>query len=81
MATYKLSIVVPGRRDIGGIQNLDEEPKPGDIVILGKEKFEIMDVAELMPPRGDFSYLHAVCRPFTDETNLESSNDEAVPKE
>jgi hypothetical protein len=62
--TYKVSIVVPGRRDVGGIQNLDEEPKPGEIIILGKEKFEIVDVAELMPPRGDFAYLHAVCRPI-----------------
>lgn len=64
MATYKLSIVVPGRRDVGGIQNLEKEPKSGDIIILGKEKFEIIDLAELMPPRGDFAYLHAVCRPI-----------------
>lgn len=63
MATYKVSIVVPGRRDIGGIQNLEREPKAGDIIVLGKEKFEIIDLAELMPPRGDFAYLHAVCRP------------------
>ena len=66
MPTYKVSIVVPGRRDVGGIQNLDEEPKPGEIIVLGKEKFEIVDVAELMPPRGDFAYLHAVCRPVDD---------------
>ena len=63
MTTYKLSIVVPGRRDIGGIQNLNSEPKPGDIIILGKEEYEIVDLAELMPPRGDFAYLHATCRP------------------
>ena len=63
MAIYKLSIVVPGRRDVGGIQNLDTEPKPGDIIVLGKEEYEIVEVAELMPPRGDFAYLHAVCRP------------------
>jgi len=63
MATYKLSIVVPGRRDVGGIQNLDEKPEPGDIITLGKEDFEIINVAELMPPRGDFAYLHAICRP------------------
>ena len=64
MATYKLSIVVPGRRDVGGIQNLEEEPQPGDIIVLGKDEYEIIDVSELMPPRGDFAYLHAICRPI-----------------
>lgn len=63
MATYKLSIVVPGRRDVGGIQNLDKEPKVGDRLLLGREEYEIMSVVELMPPRGSFVYLHATCRP------------------
>jgi hypothetical protein len=31
--------------------------------MLGNEEYEIIDVAELMPPRGDFAYLHATCRP------------------
>jgi len=63
VTTYKVSIVVPGRRDVGGIQNLDREPKPGDILLLGKEKYKIVTVSELMPPRGDFAYLHATCKP------------------
>jgi hypothetical protein len=60
---YKVSFVVPGRRDIGGIQNIDREPKPGDRVRIGNQTFEIVDVTELMPPRGDFAYLHATCKP------------------
>lgn len=64
MTTYKLSIVVPGRRDIGGIQNFEAEPKPGDKVALGTEEYEIIEIVELMPPRGNFVYLHAVCRPI-----------------
>jgi hypothetical protein len=67
MTTYKLSIVVPGRRDIGGIQNLEKEPRPGDVVVLGNEKYEIIELVELMPPRGDFVYLHAVCRPVRED--------------
>ncbi|HEY84647.1 MAG TPA: hypothetical protein G4N96_06005 [Chloroflexi bacterium] len=64
MATYfKVSIVVPGRKDIGGIQNLKKEPKSGDTLTLGKDKYEIVNVSELMPPRGEFAYLHATCRP------------------
>lgn len=76
MTTYKLSIVVPGRRDVGGIQNLEHEPKPGDIIALGDADYEIIDVAELMPPRGDFAYLHATCRPVApaeDEASKTSS--------
>ncbi len=63
MTIYKLSIVVPGRRDIGGIQNLDKEPKPGDIVVLDKEEYKITDIVELMPSRGNFIYLHVICEP------------------
>ena len=60
---YKVSFVVPGRRDVGGIQNIDREPKPGDRVRIGNQTFEVVDVTELMPPRGDFAYLHATCKP------------------
>ena len=63
MTMYKVSIVIPGRRDVGGIQNMNKEPKPGDIIQVGKEKYEIIEVAELMPPRGDFAFLHATCKP------------------
>lgn len=65
MNMYKVSIVVPGRRDVGGIQNMNKEPKPGDIIKLGTEKYEIIEVAELMPPRGDFAFLHATCKPVS----------------
>lgn len=61
---YKVSFVVPGRRDVGGIQNIDREPKPGDRVRIGNQTFEVVDVTELMPPRGDFAYLHATCKPM-----------------
>jgi hypothetical protein len=64
---YKVSFVVPGRRDVGGIQNIDREPKAGDRVRIGHQIFEVIEVTELMPPRGDFAYLHATCKPVTDE--------------
>ncbi|MEJ2556926.1 MAG: hypothetical protein P8186_11990 [Anaerolineae bacterium] len=60
---YKVSFVVPGRRDVGGIQNMDREPQPGDRVRIGNQTFEVVEVTELMPPRGDFAYLHATCKP------------------
>jgi hypothetical protein len=64
---YKVSFVVPGRRDVGGIQNIDREPKPGDRVRIGNQTFEVVEVNELMPPRGDFAYLHATCKPTEEE--------------
>ena len=64
---YKVSFVVPGRRDVGGIQNIDREPKPGDRVRIGNRTFEVVEVTELMPPRGDFAYLHATCKPSGEE--------------
>jgi hypothetical protein len=60
---YKVSFVVQGGTHPGGIQNLDERPKLGDILTLGNQQFEIVEVMEIIPPRGDFAYLHATCRP------------------
>jgi len=61
---YKVSIVIPGHREIGGIQNMDKKPKHGDIIQLGTNKYKIIEVAELMPPRGDFAFLHVTCKPM-----------------
>ena len=63
---YKVSFLVPGRRDIGSIENMDHLPQVGDRVELKGEQFVIVEVVELMPPRGDFAYLHATCKPVTE---------------
>ena len=42
-----------GRRDIGGIQNTDRQPQPGDRVKVGEQLLEIVEIVEPMPPRGD----------------------------
>ena len=63
---YKVSFVVQGGTHPGGIQNLDERPEKGDILSLGSETFQIVEVMEIIPPRGDFAYLHATCRPVPD---------------
>ncbi len=68
MIIYKVSIVVLGRRDIGRIQNMEQEPQPGHIVYLNDEPYEIVEVMELMPPRGNFVYLHATCRPVAPDS-------------
>lgn len=64
---YKVSFVVQGGSHPGGIQNLDERPEAGDILALGNETFQIVEVMEIIPPRGDFAYLHATCKPVANE--------------
>ena len=62
MATYKVSYVVVESKHPGGIINLDHMPKVGDIITMGDQDLEIIEVFELMPPRGEFYYLHATCK-------------------
>ena len=59
---YKVSYVVVSGKHPGTIANVDKRPKVGDRVVLGKHEFEITEVLELMPPRGDFAFLHATCK-------------------
>lgn len=59
---YKVSYVVEGGKHPGAIINTDIEPKVGDIVNFDGRNFEITEVDELMPPIGDFGFLHATCR-------------------
>ena len=60
---YKVSFVIIGRPHPGEIVNMDTPPRVGDQVELGDEMFEITEVVDLIPPRGEFAYLHATCRP------------------
>ena len=59
---YKVSYVVIGGEHPGAIANVETPPQVGDRVKLGKYEFEILDVMELMPPRGGFAFLHATCQ-------------------
>jgi hypothetical protein len=63
---YKVSYVVQGGKYSGAIVNVDDEPKIGDEVVIDGRTFEIIEIAELMPPTGDFGFLHATCRYLRD---------------
>jgi len=63
MTTYKVSYVVIGSDHPGAIISSKEAPRRGDMVKLGKDSFEIIEVLELMPPRGEFHYFHVTCQP------------------
>ena len=62
MAVYKVSIVVSDGSHPGAILNLSKEPKVGMTLKIGKDIFEIEEVIELLPPRGDFFFYHLTCR-------------------
>jgi hypothetical protein len=61
---YKVSYVVVGGSHPGAIINQDAPPETGDHIWLDGGRFEVTEVIELVPSHGDFSYLHATCKPI-----------------
>lgn len=60
---YNVSYVVLGGEHPGRMQSQEDRPRVGEKMQLGDLLVEIVEVRELMPPMGDFAYLHATCRP------------------
>jgi hypothetical protein len=58
-AIYKVSYVVSGEDHPGAILNTETRPKKGDHIKLGRKEFKVVEVIDLVPPRGEFHYLHA----------------------
>lgn len=61
---YKVSYVVQGGEHPGAIVNEEKKPEVGQQVQLGAEQFEVIEVVDLMPARGDFSFLHVTVQPI-----------------
>ena len=59
---YKVSYVVQGGDHPGAIVNEDDKPEIGQRVTLGNKEFEVVEVVDLMPARGDFSFLHVTVK-------------------
>jgi hypothetical protein len=59
---YKVSYVVLGGQHPGTIRNETQCPVVGDVIQIGGDSFEILEILELIPARGDFGYLHVTCR-------------------
>ena len=62
MAIYKVSLVILGAEHGGAIINLRERPQAGEQLQIGDLTVEVVEVIELLPPRGEFCFLHATCR-------------------
>ncbi|MDP3044336.1 MAG: hypothetical protein Q8N93_02845, partial [Bacillota bacterium] len=63
---YKVCYVVPGGGYPPAIANAEFPPEIGDQVLLGRLEFKVIDVRTLVPPKGRFCYLQAVCVPVTE---------------
>ncbi|HLE03720.1 MAG TPA: hypothetical protein VI729_03785 [Anaerolineales bacterium] len=62
-AIFKVSYVVRGGSHPGAIINEEQRPQVGQRVKLGAQEFEVIEVVDLMPARGDFSFLHVTLQP------------------
>jgi len=45
----------------GGIVNLDAQPEVGEFIHVGNFDLEVIEIFELIPPGGNFYYMHATC--------------------
>lgn len=62
MTIYKVSYVITGSDHPGAIINRHDRPKMGEKILLGSKTFEVIEVLDLLPPRGEFHYVHVTCR-------------------
>lgn len=60
---YKVSYVVQSGEYPGSIRNEYEEPKVGNRVMVGPVECEITEIHQIMPPRGEFLFLHVTVVP------------------
>lgn len=67
MAIYKVSYVIKGSDYPGGIINLSKRPAEGESLRVSDLNLIILEVIELMPPRGDFYYYHVTCQIATEK--------------
>jgi hypothetical protein len=62
MAIWKVSYIIKGSSQAGGIINLDHPLEVGEIITVGSDELEILEAEELIPPKGEFHYIHATCK-------------------
>ncbi len=58
----KLSIVIPSGEHAGAIIDTPAMPNVGDRLAVGNVTVEVVEVMELLPPRGDFRFVHVTGR-------------------
>ena len=69
---YKVSYVILGGNHPGAVINQNLAPEIGKMVKLGNAEYRIVEVAELLPPQGNFAYLHVMCRTVESPCQVEA---------
>jgi hypothetical protein len=59
--SYMVRGEVRGKKHPGLTRDQDEAPQIGERIEMGDDVFEVTEVQELIPPMGDFGFLHATC--------------------
>ena len=65
--SYMVRGQVRGKKHSGLTRDQDKAPEVGEKIEIGGDVFEIIEVQELIPPMGDFGFLHATCQWVSDE--------------
>ena len=76
---YKVSYVIPGHSHPGAIVNQTTMPYVGEKVRLGNVWCEITETKDLLPPHGDFAYIHVTCRLIPHPEAASASHTDAAP--
>ncbi len=80
---YQVSYVVRGSKHPGAFINQFIRPEVGDTVEIGDEVFKIEEVQNILPPRGDFQFLHVTVIPASEaeaEAHYEKQKSEKTQK-
>ena len=67
--SYMVRGNVRGKKHPGLTRDEDKAPEVGTQVELAGDLFNIIEVQELIPPMGGFSFLHATCEWAGDEAD------------
>lgn len=59
---YKVSYVFLKEDHPGAIISQKRAPQLGDKIQLGDYWCEVMEIKDLLPPKGDLAYLHVSCK-------------------
>jgi hypothetical protein len=59
--SYMVRGEVRGKKHPGLTRDQEKAPQIGERVEMGGDFFEVTEVQELIPPMGDFGFLHATC--------------------
>jgi hypothetical protein len=65
MPQYKVSYVISGEDRPGSIQIQQQRPRPGEKIELEDGLYAVIEVFDLVPPHGEFRYIHVTCEPVS----------------